>query len=168
MGIHAPPKSKHLLWRTCRGCLPTRSKLRQHYVPCPNNCQLCEGEVEDNYHIFFDCALISHCWSVAGLEEVIRLKLVSMNEAKLVIHDICSKENKRVTGKVEIMLWVIWNNRNNWIWNNDKKDANQLRMQGYTTYGRIDIWLKYPTIRKEVSVIRQIIYICDSPREVDG
>jgi hypothetical protein len=22
--IHAPPKTKHLLWRICKGCLPTR------------------------------------------------------------------------------------------------------------------------------------------------
>jgi hypothetical protein len=26
--IHAPPKTKHLLWRICKGILPTRSRLQ--------------------------------------------------------------------------------------------------------------------------------------------
>jgi hypothetical protein len=33
--IHAPPKAKHLLWRICKGCLPTRTRLQERCVPCP-------------------------------------------------------------------------------------------------------------------------------------
>jgi hypothetical protein len=39
--ICAPPKTKHLLWRICRGCLPTRSRLKERYVPCPSECPFC-------------------------------------------------------------------------------------------------------------------------------
>lgn len=33
--LKAPTRTKHLLWKICKGCLPTRIKLRQHFVPCP-------------------------------------------------------------------------------------------------------------------------------------
>ncbi|XP_058770466.1 uncharacterized protein LOC131644088 [Vicia villosa] len=45
--IMAPPRAKHLLWRICRGCLPTRIRLRQHYVQCLAMCQTCEREDEE-------------------------------------------------------------------------------------------------------------------------
>ncbi|XP_058774671.1 uncharacterized protein LOC131648950 [Vicia villosa] len=35
-GIKAPPRVKHLIWRICHDCLPTRSRLRQHHVQCPD------------------------------------------------------------------------------------------------------------------------------------
>jgi hypothetical protein len=53
--IRALPKTKHLLWRICRDCLPTRVTFRQHYVHCPSICQLCEDEVEDDWHVMFGC-----------------------------------------------------------------------------------------------------------------
>jgi hypothetical protein len=39
--IQAPPKAKHLLWRICRGCLPTRVRLQEKHVPCELSCPLC-------------------------------------------------------------------------------------------------------------------------------
>jgi hypothetical protein len=44
--VHAPPKTKHLLWRICRECLPTRSRLRNRYVQCPEVCPLCLTDEE--------------------------------------------------------------------------------------------------------------------------
>ncbi|PNX92866.1 hypothetical protein L195_g016009 [Trifolium pratense] len=38
--VHAPPKVKHLLWRICKGCLPTRVRLKERCVPCPLVCPL--------------------------------------------------------------------------------------------------------------------------------
>jgi hypothetical protein len=36
------------LWRICKGCLPTRTRLQERYVQCPVNCPLCESEDEDD------------------------------------------------------------------------------------------------------------------------
>ncbi|XP_058784947.1 uncharacterized protein LOC131659838 [Vicia villosa] len=36
--IIAPPRAKQLLWRICRGCLPTRSNLQKHHVQCSSLC----------------------------------------------------------------------------------------------------------------------------------
>ncbi|KAI5438536.1 hypothetical protein KIW84_024319 [Lathyrus oleraceus] len=46
--IKAPPRVKHLLWRICKGCLPTRDRLRQHHVPCLLTYQFCENDLEDD------------------------------------------------------------------------------------------------------------------------
>jgi hypothetical protein len=32
--IQAPPKTKHLLWRICRGCLPSRVRLQEKHIHC--------------------------------------------------------------------------------------------------------------------------------------
>jgi hypothetical protein len=33
--IQAPSKAKHLLWRICKGCIPTQSRLQDRCVQCP-------------------------------------------------------------------------------------------------------------------------------------
>jgi hypothetical protein len=46
--IRAPPKAKHLLWRISKGCLPTRMRLQEKWVPCTQLCLLCNQENEDD------------------------------------------------------------------------------------------------------------------------
>jgi hypothetical protein len=36
--IQAPPKTKHLLWRICRGCLPSRVRLQEKHIHCQLSC----------------------------------------------------------------------------------------------------------------------------------
>ncbi|GAU37586.1 hypothetical protein TSUD_395590 [Trifolium subterraneum] len=47
----SPHKTCHLLWRLCRGCLPTRVRLAQRYVDCELSCPVCDDEVEDDIHV---------------------------------------------------------------------------------------------------------------------
>ncbi|GAU27412.1 hypothetical protein TSUD_356480 [Trifolium subterraneum] len=79
--IRAPPKVKHLLWRICRDCLPTRVQLRRHYV----------------------------------------------------------KESKDVAGRVATVVWMQWYNRNQWIWNQKKRDGTQVSVQAFHMW---DDWYK--------------------------
>ncbi|GAU30587.1 hypothetical protein TSUD_392780 [Trifolium subterraneum] len=127
--IRAPPKAKHLLWRICRECLPTRSQLWQHHVQCPINCELCNNADEDAWHALFDCAEVKSSWAVAGLNTVITTRLQSCASVKEVIMDICSNESKEIAGRVAVLIWGIWNNRNQWLWNDERKDVTQLGAQ---------------------------------------
>ncbi|MCH89075.1 RNA-directed DNA polymerase (Reverse transcriptase) [Trifolium medium] len=45
--IQAPPKVKHLYWRICKECLPTRTRLRNRHVHCPIECPLCQADPEE-------------------------------------------------------------------------------------------------------------------------
>jgi hypothetical protein len=51
----APPKAKHLIWRICKECLPTRHRLNERFVPCPLNCSICDNEIENDVHVIFYC-----------------------------------------------------------------------------------------------------------------
>jgi hypothetical protein len=50
--IQAPLKSKHLLWRICKDCLPILLRLHSHYVSCPLECSLCLQEKEEDWPFF--------------------------------------------------------------------------------------------------------------------
>jgi hypothetical protein len=65
--IHAPPKVKHLLWRICRDCLPTRVRLRSRVVQCPEECPLCLSHDEDEWHLFFNCGAVRDAWNAMEL-----------------------------------------------------------------------------------------------------
>jgi len=51
--LKVPPKSKNFIWRMCPGCLPTRVRLQDKGVQCPENCVSCNDERDDLAHVFF-------------------------------------------------------------------------------------------------------------------
>ncbi|XP_058785019.1 uncharacterized protein LOC131659924 [Vicia villosa] len=87
--------------------------------------------MEDDWHIFFGCGATFHCWRATGLYDVILPRLQSFHDAKSIIFDICSKEDSRTAGHFAVMLDVIWNNRNNVVWNNEQQEASTLGMQAF-------------------------------------
>ncbi|GAU34060.1 hypothetical protein TSUD_16480 [Trifolium subterraneum] len=40
--------------------------------------------------------------------------------------NLCRHNDGKVAGKAATMLWVLWKNRNNWIWNHEKDNRQQL------------------------------------------
>ncbi|CAJ2656055.1 unnamed protein product [Trifolium pratense] len=73
--ISAPPKTKHLLWRICRGCLPSRVRLKER------------------------------------------------------------NESATTAGNVAMVVWCIWHNRNNWVWNGVKDTAKEVAMRAVHMVG---------------------------------
>ncbi|GAU45877.1 hypothetical protein TSUD_401030, partial [Trifolium subterraneum] len=69
--IKTPQKAKHLLWCICRGCIPTRVRLRNHFVNCTLDCPLCMHNIEDDWHLFFECEGSREAWTAMGLDNVI-------------------------------------------------------------------------------------------------
>ncbi|GAU35047.1 hypothetical protein TSUD_30130 [Trifolium subterraneum] len=67
----APHKARHLLWRLCKGCLPTRCRLWERRVESTLNCLVCDEEIEDELHIFFKCGVARDIWCAAGLSSVL-------------------------------------------------------------------------------------------------
>ena len=121
-----PPKIRNFIWRVCRGCLPTRQRLQERNVSCPLNCELCLNPVENELHIFFHCSTSMHCWTIAGLDDLIRNRLHRCVTVAEVIMDICSSENPEVVQHFMMLLWGLWNNRNNMIWNQNHLSAHDI------------------------------------------
>jgi hypothetical protein len=127
--IHAPPKAKHLLWRMCKECLPTRVRLRSRYVQCPEECPLCINYGEEEQHLFLQCDSITEAWHVMGVANVIQSRVHLFANFRELIFHICRYESKLVAGKVAILLWFAWKNRNNKVWNDSSIQAQQLGTQ---------------------------------------
>jgi len=70
--LKTPSKVKNLIWRMCRGCLPTRGWLLDKGVHCPTQCVSCDSNYEDLAHIFYEFPFVVQVWSMAGLWRVIQ------------------------------------------------------------------------------------------------
>jgi ribonuclease HI len=115
--IQAPPKAKHLLWRICRGCLPTRVRLQEKHVSCPLQCPLCDQECEDDWHAIFICNSSIQARQACGLDHVLVQRIQQHSNIKDLIFDVCSTESKEIAGLLAMLVWVIWQNRNSKVWN---------------------------------------------------
>ncbi|XP_058766342.1 uncharacterized protein LOC131639920 [Vicia villosa] len=129
--ISTPPRAKHLLWRICKDCLLTRTKLQQRHVQCPSVCPWCELEDEDDWHIFFRCVSIIRSWRAAGLSSIIDPRLPNFHDAKSLIFDVCSREDRRDAGQFAVLLETLWRNRNNMVWQDTRDDALRIGIQAY-------------------------------------
>ncbi|CAJ2647461.1 unnamed protein product [Trifolium pratense] len=119
-------KIKHLLWRICKGCFPTRTRLQERCVPCPLICPLCEQCNEDDWHVLFNCNDSAQARQAAGLEQVIAARLQHFTTAPEVILAMCHGEDKNTAGQFAMLLWILWNNRNDKVWNNSKEPGRSL------------------------------------------
>ncbi|KAK2427088.1 hypothetical protein QL285_025690 [Trifolium repens] len=138
--IHAPPKAKHLLWRICRDCLPTRSRLINRFVQCPEKCPLCLSNGEDELHLFFNCDSIREAWHVMGLDNIIQSRLHLLTNARNLIFDICRNESKLEADKVVALLWFAWRKSNNKVWNDTCLKDQQIGHQAAQN------WLQWATV----------------------
>ncbi|MCH95897.1 ribonuclease H protein, partial [Trifolium medium] len=122
----APHKARHLLWRLCRGCLPTRYRLLQRRVDCNLNCPVCDAEIEDELHVFFNCPIARESWCAAGLSSILQNIAYQQTNAMDRVFALCTNENSATVGRVAMLLWGIWHNRNDKIWNDNVQVPSQI------------------------------------------
>ncbi|GAU16577.1 hypothetical protein TSUD_168090 [Trifolium subterraneum] len=108
------------------GCLPTRSRLLERRVKCTLNCPVCDEEIEDELHIFFRCAVARDSWSAAGLSSVLHNGTYQQTNAIDRIFALCSNESRDTVGRVAMLLWCIWHNRNDKLWNDNVQMPRQI------------------------------------------
>jgi hypothetical protein len=47
--VNYPHKTRNLLWKICRGCVPTRLQLQSRHVQCEVICPWCDTTVGDDW-----------------------------------------------------------------------------------------------------------------------
>ncbi|PNX57741.1 pentatricopeptide repeat-containing protein, partial [Trifolium pratense] len=151
--IHAPPKAKHLLWRICRGCLPTRVRLQEKCVSCSLSCPLCDHGNEDDWHVLFSCNYSIQAIQYAGLEHIVLSRMQQFCSVQAVIHDICSVEDNDTAGTFAMLVWVLWNNRNNSVWNSSKEPGQSL---GFKTRQLWNDWHAMQQVQQNSRQITQL------------
>ncbi|GAU23341.1 hypothetical protein TSUD_237950 [Trifolium subterraneum] len=138
----APHKARHLLWRLCRGCLPTRYRLLERRVECNLNCPVCDEEIEDEIHIFFRCAVARDSWCATGLSTDLHNDAYQQSNAMDRIFAMCSNESSAKVGRVAMLLWCIWQNRNDKLWNDNVQTPRQIGRYAF------DAWNDWYSVHK--------------------
>ena len=79
--LDVPQKVKLVLWRVCKGWLPTRAILACQGVGTELWCPICSNHVETTSHTFWGCAFARLVWKSAGFSTLMA-KFVSTSEPR--------------------------------------------------------------------------------------
>lgn len=134
--IEAPPKVKNFVWRVCRNCLPTRSRLGDKGVNCRSLCCCCDNNIETSCHLFFACSLSRNVWIQKGLWNYVDECLTEGECFAEVFFLICDKLSKASIIKFVMNLWSILQARNNKVWEG-KEDSPQAISSRANSYWRV-------------------------------
>ncbi|GAU17839.1 hypothetical protein TSUD_329650 [Trifolium subterraneum] len=92
------------------GCLPTRSRLLER------------------------CAVARDSWSAAGLSSVLHNATYQQTNAMDRIFAVCSNESSDTVGRVAMLLWCIWHNRNDKFLNDNVQMSRQIGRHAFDTW----------------------------------
>jgi ribonuclease HI len=98
-------------------------------VSCPIECPFYANNDEDEWHILFGCNESQRVWHESGLRNIIEPRLLASNDVKSLIFDLCRSESASIVGHFAMVVWCIWNHRNNWVWNGVKDTAKEVAMR---------------------------------------
>lgn len=118
--IQAPPKIKHFVWRLLRGCLPTMQRLVQKGID-----YVLQNAVSaaTTLRMIGTCSLIAqqraiHTWQAAGLWSLIEPRINTEDGLDDIIFNMLQQLQPAQQSLLSIILWSIWKQRNDKIWNN--------------------------------------------------
>ncbi|PNX55124.1 hypothetical protein L195_g048750 [Trifolium pratense] len=63
---------------------------------------------------------------VLGLENVISVCETQCSKIKELVLQVCREEDRDTAGLLAVLLWVLWNNRNNCVWNGIRDEGRCL------------------------------------------
>jgi len=114
--LKVPLKIKHLLWRMCRGCLPTRVRLQDKGVSCPTRCVSCNSDHEDLNHIFFECSAAIQVWTSAGIWHEVQNAAIHTDSATDTIFHLLQHLSPNHQKRFAALCWSLWKHRNLKVW----------------------------------------------------
>ena len=124
--LKVPPKIKNLIWRMCRGCLPTRVRLQDKGVHCPMNCVMCDGPSEDLAHVCFLCPFSVQVWQRTGMWQSIQHAWNSSSSASDAIFAILQDFSEENSQRFAAVLWSIWKHQNLTLWQDVTETSAQV------------------------------------------
>ena len=124
--LKIPPKVKHLVWRMCRGCLPTRVRLQDKGVSCPTNCASCNYNYEDLNHLLFECPLVIQVWNSAGIWQDVQNATMNSDSTVNTIFYLLQNSPMNIQQCFATICWSLWNHRNLKIWENITENSTEV------------------------------------------
>ena len=81
-------------------------------MPKPLECSLCK-EIETVRHLFFDCIVATCLW--ADVKEIFDIMITDFYS--LASKWLCNRRYMQLNVVSSVVLWTVWNNRNNIVFN---------------------------------------------------
>lgn len=101
--LKLPNKVVNLIWRLCRGVLPTNAALVAKLVNIAPNCQWCRSHVETDTHITFLCNFAKTVWCMVGMDHVVSCL---PNETPTAIFErLFEQSSKEQCTEVAMLCW---------------------------------------------------------------
>jgi len=121
--LKVPPKIKNLIWRMCRGCLPTRVRLQDKGVQCSLHYVSCDHPLENLIHVFFSCPFAQQVWRLAGLWAAVYHAMMTNVAASGVVFSLVQNLGSDLRHRMVTIIWSLWKHRNNKLWQNENETA---------------------------------------------
>ena len=112
--LQLPNKISNLVWRLCKGCLPTPMALASKHVDIDVRCPWCHSEIETDVHIMFLCDFARTEWLTTRVNHLVQCK---MNESPCQIFTRAFENGTREQCvEIAMICWSLRNRMNRWVW----------------------------------------------------
>ncbi|XP_048492142.1 uncharacterized protein LOC125493157 [Beta vulgaris subsp. vulgaris] len=112
--LEVSPKVRHFLWKLCTNTLPTRALLAHRHLIAAADCPWGCGENETAAHAIFHCSRFDEIWTDSGCES---LRDNSGCDSMCDLVEKWKQLDSKVRVKGAFLMWCIWGDRNNKIFN---------------------------------------------------
>lgn len=85
-------------------------------MPCGEHCPLCDDDIEDEYHGFFNCSRVQAIWNESGIAREVHhvaSHALSLNDLFFTLFEQLSHEHRI---RLALIFWIIWKRRNENLW----------------------------------------------------
>ncbi|XP_061990697.1 uncharacterized protein LOC133709102 [Rosa rugosa] len=120
-----PGKVHVCVWRACQNLLPTRDRLLTKGYEGKPVCLLCAHPLEAISHVFTKCLIVVELFSAAPFHLTTSLML-SMPFKEWMI-EVALQLRPHVFEKLLMLIWSLWKNWNEALWENKSKPAAVLQ-----------------------------------------
>jgi len=94
-----------MIWRGCRGCLPTRARLLDNGVNCSSLCVMFEQSYKDVSHVLFDCPRARKVWQDSLLLSKVNSEMLRNNTLAEITFALLQELSH---GQAELFATVVW------------------------------------------------------------
>jgi hypothetical protein len=94
-------------------------------------CPLCDEVVEDDWHLIVNCPVSIEARRAASLDEIVSQHLSNSGTAAELIFNICRTADRALAGRFATLVWSLWQNRNNKVWQDDHESGRRLGVMAY-------------------------------------
>ncbi|XP_073137573.1 uncharacterized protein [Henckelia pumila] len=127
-----PAKVRNFIWRVLSSCLPTMQAFLTLRVEVNNCCPICHNLPEDDFHALVSCPWARSVWNISSIGSYFNSSCTFADWWINITH----RRNQNDVELATAILWCLWQNRNDVVWNGKCKSATAIFDSAQTLYSQ--------------------------------